>query len=291
MFEFIFKCLSNPPYESFQTINASQLSYNRSDAPLGSGGFSSVYLGRWGWHKVAIKEFKTVQEQSDADDSYACEVIMHVTMKNHPNITLCFGGSISASRSYLIFEYMSGGNLQQYLYDNPLSYFNKSARNKFALQIAQGLDYLWSLKIVHRDIKSSNILLDGNENAKIADFGLAIQINQYNNSIAQPQMGSFGWMPPEAFAPGRYTETYDIWPYGFLLWMLASNHEWETFRQVQSLGQLFAYGRAGFTETIDSATSKDCEGLLTLCWDKNPKKRPKAREIVGLLENGLKLTN
>lgn len=286
--------------EVFQQIPFRKLNYNSSETPLGTGGFSAVYLGEWKGQHVAIKQFKTEAENKNVSRTFDTEKTMMEAVGRHPNIVFSYGTSVTKTFVCLVMEFVPGNDLTHYLYDNPHEDENQSkTRQKIALQIVQGLAYLWSLFIIHRDIKADNILLDNNQNAKIADFGLSIRVGADNPShLTYGTVGTAGWVPPEAFAkdlmnPAICTETYDIWSYANLLWMLASHHEWEVFPEVphDDNSTLIAYGQEGRTQVVGPTISTQCQTLLTRCWDKDPAKRPKAREIAQELEQGLQLAS
>lgn len=291
----VFNADVHPSLTQFQEISHWRLIYSTHENQIGKGGFSHVYLGKWGKQEVAIKRFRSEDQTEGVDEIAANEVHMARVVGHHPNIVYSYGSVRANRRTLLVMEYLPNGDLHEYLKKNPLTPEQHPIRNKMALQLAQGLVYLFSLRIIHCDIKSRNILLDENDNAKIADFSFAIQLSLGKNTHEHyTASGTLGWVPPEIFPgglgnPGIYTETNDIWSYAILLWMLASDHVLTPF---PGLGKrtIQKYAREGRGQTMTPTISDECKALLTRCWNINPKERPKPQEIVDLLENGLKLS-
>jgi len=139
----------------------------------------------------------------------------------HPRLVRFMGACIQPPLLLVVTEFMAGGSLHDRLFDQkgkhaPLS---PQQRGNIAAQMAEGLAFLHSQRVVHRDLKSTNILLDSASNAKICDFGLAQQINIESTHITRKQEGEGGsprYMAPECYDPrhGKLTEKVDIWALG-----------------------------------------------------------------------------
>lgn len=289
---------STPPTPP-NSLNGENLSYH--PVALAEGGSAFVYKGEFKGSPVAIKVFKPDEAgEKSIENSFKCERLMLNKLGNHANV-VSFHGAYAASPSQsahlVVLEYMSNGDVSEYLCKHRRkTETDAQIRDKIALQTARGLAYLWSLHIIHRDFKGENILLDANHNAKISDFGFAVQVRPDTLTYtSKSNKGTIGWLPPEAFPDDfddlvNYTETYDIHPYGTLLWMLASYEEYEPYPDLEEDDALVA-GRNNIPQNFCQTTSTACKELVVRCWNKDPKNRPQAQEIVDVLEKGLALYN
>ena len=134
----------------------------------------------------------------------------------HPNILLYIGGCISGPEYFIVTEYCENGNLFELLHGPRPIVLNVKEKLHLALEIAKGVNYLHSFNppILHRDLKSLNILLNKNFQIKIADFGWARLRNIHMTRLR----GTFQWMAPEVILKDNYTEKADVYSFGIILW-------------------------------------------------------------------------
>ncbi|XP_078175368.1 chitin elicitor receptor kinase 1-like isoform X2 [Carex rostrata] len=188
---------------------------------IGQGGYGAVYYAELRGEKAAIKKMET---QSAQEFLAELKVLTHV---HHLNLVRLIGYCIEGAL-FLIYEYIENGNLSQRLRSSgwpPLPWAN---RVQIALDSARGLEYIHEHTVpvyIHRDIKSANILIDKNDRAKVADFGLAKLTEVGNMSLPTRVVGTFGYMPPEYARYGDVSPKVDVYAFGVVLYELISAKE------------------------------------------------------------------
>ncbi|XP_039803901.1 probable LRR receptor-like serine/threonine-protein kinase At1g51860 [Panicum virgatum] len=188
---------------------------------IGQGGFGLVYYGHLeDGTEVAVK--MRSESSSHGLDEFLAEV-QSLTKVHHRNIVSLVGYCWDKEHLALVYEYMSHGNLYDHLRGKNADAETLSwgTRVRVVLEAAQGLDYLHkgcSPPIIHRDVKSSNILLGQNLQAKIADLGLSrTYLSDVQTHISATAAGTAGYMDPEYYMTGRLTETSDVYSFGVVL--------------------------------------------------------------------------
>uniref|UniRef100_J3MWQ7 Protein kinase domain-containing protein n=1 Tax=Oryza brachyantha TaxID=4533 RepID=J3MWQ7_ORYBR len=188
---------------------------------IGQGGFGLVYYGRLeDGTEVAVK--MRSESSSHGLDEFFAEV-QSLTMVHHRNLVSLVGYCWEKEHFALVYEYMPGGSLYDHLRGNHgvSGTLDWRTRVRVVIEAAQGLDYLHkgcSLPIIHRDVKTQNILLGHNLQAKIADFGLCkTYLSETQTHISVAPAGSAGYMDPEYYHTGRITESSDVYSFGVVL--------------------------------------------------------------------------
>ncbi|KAL8458260.1 hypothetical protein ACS0TY_035948 [Phlomoides rotata] len=185
---------------------------------LGQGGFGYVHKGVLHDGKVvAIKQLKLGSCQGEREFQAEVETISRV---NHKHLVSLHGHCISGIQRLLVYEYVPNQTLEFHLYGKGEPPMNWVTRIKVAVGSAKGLAYLHEdchPKIIHRDIKSANILLDENFEAKVADFGLARFYSETDTHVSTRVMGTFGYLAPEYALTGKLTEKSDVFSFGVVL--------------------------------------------------------------------------
>lgn len=191
---------------------------------LGHGAFGSVYYGVLREQEVAIKKMKaTKTKEFQVEMKVLCKV-------HHTNLVELIGYAASEDELFLVYEYAHNSSVSSHLHDpsskgyTPLSW---NARVQIALDAAKGLEYIHEHtkpQYVHRDIKTSNILLDNNFRAKISDFGLAKLVGKVGEGEASATriVGTFGYLAPEYLRDGHATTKSDVYAFGVVLFELIS---------------------------------------------------------------------
>lgn len=218
--------VDKPVVFSCEEIFSSTDSFSDSSL-LGHGTYGSVYYGILRDQEVAIKRMTaTKTKEFMAEMKVLCKV-------HHANLVELIGYAASEEELFLIYEYAQKGPLKNHLHDplnkghTPLSWI---MRLQIALDAARGLEYIHEhtkTHYVHRDIKTSNILLDGSFRAKISDFGLAKLVGKTNEGEATVTkvVGTYGYLAPEYLSNGLATTKSDVYAYGVVLFELISGKE------------------------------------------------------------------
>ncbi|XP_071740550.1 putative receptor-like protein kinase At5g39000 [Rutidosis leptorrhynchoides] len=198
---------------------------------IGRGGFGEVYkctrkIGLV--DQVALKRLITTSSQGAREFEAEVEVLSKL---RHGNLVSLIGNCNEENEVVLAYEFMPNGNLQDLLHNTgtDLSWLQ---RLKICIGAARGLDYLHTGPstqhgIIHRDVKTSNILLDANFAAKISDFGLAKvgPINQTQTFVSTRVKGTFGYMDPSYFLSGKLTRKSDVYAFGVVLFKVLSGRQ------------------------------------------------------------------
>ncbi|OWM78769.1 probable receptor-like protein kinase At2g42960 [Punica granatum] len=204
------------------TLRDLEVATNRFSAEnvIGEGGYGVVYRGRLiNGTEVAVKKLLNNLGQAEKEFRAEVEAIGHV---RHKNLVRLLGYCIEGVHRMLVYEYVNNGNLDQWLHGGMRQHGSLTweARMKVILGTAKALAYLHEgiePKVVHRDIKSSNILIDEEFNAKVSDFGLAKVLGTNESHIATRVMGTFGYVAPEYANTGLLNEKSDVYSFGVLL--------------------------------------------------------------------------
>ncbi|KAL2631412.1 hypothetical protein R1flu_016098 [Riccia fluitans] len=263
------------------------------DALVGQGASSKVYkcVLKSG-HAVAIKKLYNHHPQNLIEFENELQMLEKI---KHRNLVTLRGYSLS-SRLFLLYDYMENGSLYDVLH-GPLKKIKLdwNTRLNIALGAAQGLAYLHhdcDPRIVHRDIKSCNILLDGNMDAHIADFGIARNVQHSSNHVSTYVVGTIGYIDPEYARTSELNEKSDVYSYGIVLLELLTDK-----KAVNSDGNLLTWVNMHLAnstvlsiispETIMSCPSlKSIEKVLQLaklCTDRSSAKRPSMNDVVHVL--------
>ncbi|XP_030472006.2 cysteine-rich receptor-like protein kinase 2 [Syzygium oleosum] len=201
---------------NFSTLEKATESFDSANK-LGQGGFGMVYKGVLpDGREIAVKRLFFNNRHRAADFYNEVNIISSV---EHKNLVRLLGCSCSGPESLLVYEFLPNKSLDCFIFDaNRGQALNWEKRVDIMVGTAEGLVYLHeSSKIIHRDIKASNILLDSRLRAKIADFGLARSFQGDKSHISTAIAGTLGYMAPEYLAHGQLTEKADVYSYGVLL--------------------------------------------------------------------------
>ncbi|KAJ1266398.1 hypothetical protein BS78_08G148000 [Paspalum vaginatum] len=217
--------------------------YNE-DRVLGCGGHGMVYRGTLDDHKeVAIKKSKVIND--DSREEFVNEIII-LSQINHRNIVRLLGCCLDIDVPMLVYEFVSNGTLSKFLHAADCrSPIPLDLRLKIATQSAEALAYLHSSishTILHGDVKSANILLDDQHNAKIADFGASAQKSMGESEFIMFVQGTLGYLDPESFISHQLTEKSDVYSFGVVLLELITRKRAmfvDKFNEKKSLSYIF----------------------------------------------------
>nr|XP_048323628.1 proline-rich receptor-like protein kinase PERK1 isoform X2 [Ziziphus jujuba var. spinosa]XP_048323629.1 proline-rich receptor-like protein kinase PERK1 isoform X2 [Ziziphus jujuba var. spinosa] len=193
---------------------------------LGQGGFGIVYKGILpNGKQVAIKQLRAGSAQGDREFRSEVEVISRV---HHRYLVSLVGYCISGEERLLIYEFVPNKTLEFHLHGKGRPTMNWPTRMKIALGSARGLAYLHEdcqPKIIHRDIKAANILLEDDFVPKVADFGLAKFSSDSDTHVSTRIMGTFGYLVPEYASSGKLTDRSDVFSFGVVLLELITGRQ------------------------------------------------------------------
>ncbi|WOL11134.1 proline-rich receptor-like protein kinase PERK2 [Canna indica] len=184
---------------------------------LGKGGFGHVYKGTADGKEIAIKKLIAGGGQGEQEFQAEVEKLSRV---HHKHLVSLVGYCISGSERILVYEYLPNKTLQFHLHGKDQPALQWSTRFKIVVGSAKGLAYLHEdcrPKVIHRDIKAANILLNSNFEAKASDFGLAKFQSESDTHVSTRVVGTFGYLAPEYATSGRLTDKSDIFSFGVVL--------------------------------------------------------------------------
>ncbi|XP_058071191.1 G-type lectin S-receptor-like serine/threonine-protein kinase SD1-13 [Magnolia sinica] len=269
---------------------------------LGEGGFGPVYKGRLpGGLEIAVKALSKSSGQGLEEFKNEVELIANL---QHKNLVKLLGWCIHAEEKMLIYEYMPNKSLDKLLFDpTQKSQLDWGKRFCIVEGIAQGLLYLHKysrLRIIHRDLKASNILLDGEMNPKISDFRLARIFGGNQIEVSTDRiMGTYGYMPPEYALAGHFSEKSDVFSFGVLLLEIVTGKRnagfYPTDRWSNTLVYAWKLWKEGKTmELMDPSISSShvtheverCIHVGLLCVQDDPGERPTMSSVISMLGNG-----
>ncbi|GMH16836.1 hypothetical protein Nepgr_018677 [Nepenthes gracilis] len=285
------------PYPSFEIIEKLE-SLDEEDV-VGSGGFGTVYkMVMNDCVAFAVKRIERSREGSDQVFERELEILGSI---KHINLVNLRGYCRLPTSKLLIYDYLSNGSLDDYLHErgDDDATLNWSARLKIALGAARGLAYLHHdccPKIIHRDIKSSNILLDENLEPRVSDFGLARLLVDEDAHVTTVVAGTFGYLAPEFLQSGRATEKSDVYSFGVLLLELVTGKRPNDPCFVQKGLNVVGWSNTLIRENqLEGIVDRRCadadaeavEAILDVaatCTAANPDERPFMKQVLQLLE-------
>ncbi|CAI9107784.1 OLC1v1007226C1 [Oldenlandia corymbosa var. corymbosa] len=274
---------------------------------IAHGTYGTVYKGLYDGLQVAVKVLDwgedglaTAAETAALRASFQQEVAVWHKL-DHPNVTKFIGASMGTSNLKIpsqngpsdgpnslpsraccvVVEYLPGGTLKKFLIKNHNKKLAFKVVIQLALDLSRGLSYLHSKKIVHRDVKTENMLLDSQRNLKIADFGVA-RVEAQNPRDMTGATGTLGYMAPEVLDGKPYDRKCDVYSFGICLWEIYCcdmPYPDLSFADVSS-----AVVNQNLRPEIPRCCPSGLASVMKKCWDGNPNKRPEMDEVVKLLE-------
>ncbi|KAK6938291.1 Serine-threonine/tyrosine-protein kinase, catalytic domain, partial [Dillenia turbinata] len=239
--------------------------------------YRAVYLGQ----DVAVKILRSEQLNEALEDEFAQEVAI-LREVQHCNVVRFVGACARSPHLCIVTEFMPGGSLYDYLHKNR-NVLKLSQLLKFAIDVSKGMEYLHQHKIIHRDLKTANLLMDTHNVVKVADFGVARFQSQ--GGVMTAETGTYRWMAPEVINHQPYDQKADVFSFGIVLWELATAKiPYDGMTPLQA-----ALGvRQGLRPDLPENTHPKLVSLMQRCWEATPSLRPPFSEIMveldGLLQ-------
>ncbi|KAJ8552831.1 hypothetical protein K7X08_020224 [Anisodus acutangulus] len=286
------------PYFQLETILAATDNFSNENK-IGQGGFGPVYKGIFpGGKEIAVKRLSSHSGQGI--DEFKNEVTL-IAKLQHRNLVRLFGYCINAKEQILLYEYMPNKSLDAFIFDGKLcKILDWKKRYDIILGIARGLAYLHHdsrLRIIHRDLKTGNILLDEEMNPKISDFGLArIVEGKSTEANTKKVVGTFGYMSPEYASDGLFSIKSDVFSFGVVVLEIISGRKNTGFYQSEEALNLLGYAwRLWIEERAMQLTEKSllescnrsevlkCINVALLCVQEDSNARPNMSDVIVML--------
>ncbi|XWS15620.1 hypothetical protein CRYUN_Cryun34aG0017000 [Craigia yunnanensis] len=283
----------------FNTIRAATNDFSNANK-LGQGGFGAVYKGTLAnGELVAVKRLSTDSGQGDLEFKNEVQLVAKL---QHKNLVRLQGFSLEGNEKLLIYEFVPNASLDKFLFD-PVkrAYLDWQRRYKIIGGIARGVLYLHQdsrLRIIHRDLKASNVLLDAEMNPKIADFGMArlFTIDQTQGATNRI-VGTYGYMAPEYAMHGQFSVKSDVFSFGVLLLEIISGQKNSAFHNGSNVEDLLSFAwrnwKDGKAMDLVDPNLKDgsrtelmrCIHIGLLCVQEDVAERPNMDSVVLMLSS------
>ncbi|CAL9001530.1 unnamed protein product [Prunus brigantina] len=267
---------------------------------LGEGGFGSVYRGRLlNGNDIAVKRLSTNSGQGDLE--FKNEVLLAAKLQ-HRNLVRLLGFCLEGSERLLVYEFVPNASLDHIIFDpTKRAQLDWVRRYKIIVGTARGLLYLHEdsrLKIIHRDLKASNILIDAEMNPKISDFGMArLFVPDQTQGNTSRIVGTFGYMAPEYAMRGHFSVKSDVYSFGVLVLEIVSGQKNSGFRHGENAEDLLSFAwrswREGTASNLIDPTLKTgsrneimrCIHIGLLCVQENVADRPTMASVILMMNS------
>ncbi|XP_028768679.1 protein NSP-INTERACTING KINASE 1-like [Neltuma alba] len=290
-------CLGNLKKFNFRELQTATNNFSSKNL-IGKGGFGNVYKGYLSDGSIiAVKRLKD-GNAIGGEIQFQTEVEM-ISLAVHRNLLRLYGFCMTATERLLVYPYMSNGSVASRLKAKPV--LDWGTRKRIALGAARGLLYLHEQcdpKIIHRDVKAANILLDDDCEAVVGDFGLAKLLDHHESHVTTAVRGTVGHIAPEYLSTGQSSEKTDVFGFGILLLELISGQRALEFgKAVNQKGAILDWVKKVHQDKkLDLLIDKDLKNnydkieleeivqVALLCTQYLPSHRPKMSEVVRMLE-------
>jgi len=257
------------------TIEYDELTFKEK---IGGGSFGVVYRGYWRYTEIAIKQITISNGVSLQELVSEAKLMANL---RHPNITQLMGMCVHLPDVCIVTEFISRGSLFALLHlPEGRIVFEPEHIRKFALDTCKGMAYIHGAKIMHRDLKCSNLLVTKDWNIKVSDFGLSRFVTDVGNTMTA--CGTPSWAAPEVLRNNNYSFKADVYSFGVSLWeMITQKYPYD--------GQppyhvVISVATKGIRPELNSSIPPEFAKMMTTCWDEDPEVRPSFGDLVIELE-------
>ncbi|KDO19726.1 TKL protein kinase [Saprolegnia parasitica CBS 223.65] len=252
---------------------------------LSKGAFGEVWLGSFNGQVVAVKRLLDSKRTSEAEIEAFADEIRLMASFTHPNIVRFVGFAWDSLQNLCaVTEYMPQGDLHTYLQSHLQLQWRRHEKIKIALGIAHALAYLHSLSpaIIHRDLKSKNVLMAAGCEAKLSDFGISRERTLDETMTAG--VGTIFWTAPEVLLGEHYSEMADIYSFGVVLCEIDTREApYPNMKAVPQVTMVHRITNEGLRPAFSEACPAQLQTIASRCLDADPTMRPSARELVTIL--------
>ncbi|XP_024021796.1 serine/threonine-protein kinase EDR1 [Morus notabilis] len=244
---------------------------------IGIGSYGEVYRADWNGTEVAVKKFLNQDFSGEALLQFKSEIDIMLRMR-HPNVVLFMGAVTRPPHFSILTEFLLRGSLYRLLH-RPNPQLDEKRRMRMALDVAKGMNYLHTSNptIVHRDLKSPNLLVDKNWVVKVCDFGLS-RAKHHTFLSSKSTAGTPEWMAPEVLRNEPANEKCDVYSFGVILWELVTTRiPWKGLNPMQVVGAVgFQNRRLEVPDEVDPEVAQ----IIHDCWQREPNLRPSFSELM-----------
>ncbi|CAI0407078.1 unnamed protein product [Linum tenue] len=284
----------------FQIIRAATNDFS-IESKLGEGGFGVVYKGMLSsGQEVAVKRLRKDSAQGDIEFKNEVKLVAKL---QHRNLVRLLGFCLKGRERLLIYEFIPNASLDHFLFDvDKRKDLNWERRYKIIIGVTRGMIYLHEdsrLKIIHRDLKASNILLDVEMDPKISDFGMARLFDMdETRAITNRIVGTYGYMAPEYAMHGQFSVKSDVFSFGVLILEIVSGHKNKHIHGTSSMEDLLSYAWKNWrngtcTNLVDPSLGNNVPGaevarcihIGLLCVQENVNDRPTMAAVALMLSS------
>eukprot|EP01114_Cavostelium_apophysatum_P014364 TRINITY_DN3705_c0_g1_i1.p1 TRINITY_DN3705_c0_g1~~TRINITY_DN3705_c0_g1_i1.p1 ORF type:complete len:636 (+),score=121.08 TRINITY_DN3705_c0_g1_i1:92-1999(+) len=257
---------------------------------IGRGNFGEVYVATWRSTVVAVKKMKFPSVSTAAErESFLADFEKEAAIMRsirHPNVLQFLGICSVKSEICIITEFMPKGSLHRILHD-PHAVLDWEIKLKVSIDVCRGMNYLHKCEpiIIHRDLKSHNLLVDENFKVKVSDFGLATLVTT-QSSGSMTACGTPAYTAPEVLRNERYDTSADVFSFGVVLWELVTRKE--PHKGIPPFQVVYLVGTQGKRLTIPSTCPPSITQIIQECWRDEPSERPTFEELTAALEDLLR---
>ena len=246
---------------------------------IGKGTFGEVYRAQWRGAIIALKKLPLAKLKDGALEDFQKEIALMKGLR-HPNILQYLGGCLTPPDIFIVIEYMSRGSLYSILH-NPELQLTWGLVVHVLTEASHGCLYLHTLPspIIHRDLKSHNLLVDESWRVKVADFGLSTHLDQHGTMTA---CGTPSWTAPEVIRHARYTEKADVYSFGIVMWECVTRSD--PYAGLPPFKVIYAVGHQGMRPAVPQYVPASYATIMKKCWSEDPVARPSFGDLVERLE-------
>ncbi|KAL2631993.1 hypothetical protein R1flu_016679 [Riccia fluitans] len=297
--EYFSHTVGMPEFYRYKQLSVATNGFSEA-SKLGQGGFGSVYKGVLPNNGMAVAVKRVGADSKQGEREFLAEVSI-ISQLRHRNIVQLVGWCKDGGKFLLVYELMPNGSLDKALFHpaSPEALLTWDQRMKIISGLASALNYLhegWRQQVIHRDVKSSNVMLDCEFNAKLGDFGLARLVDHSRNAATTLVAGTYGYIAPEAGVTGKFTDKTDVFSFGAVALEVATGMKPCDFSAKDDNIVLVdrVWKRLGSGQ-LTTVVDKRLEGkyniselevvlmLGLLCSHPDPQSRPSMRQVVQVL--------